>query len=197
MRKGEATKARVIREAATVFNQKGFAATSLQDLLDATGLQKGGLYRHFESKEALAQEAYAYAWFMAKAARSGDVDAALPAVDQLFAYLDGFARPQEALPAGGCPFLNAAIEFSDADGESPLRVFAENALSDWSNRLQMVITTGIARREIKADCDPEALALLIIGTLEGALIISRLQRRTQPLIAAAEMLKTLLNQYRI
>jgi 3-oxoacyl-[acyl-carrier protein] reductase len=43
-------------------NRQGFAGTSMSDLMHATGLQKGGLYRHFPSKEALAREAFDYTW---------------------------------------------------------------------------------------------------------------------------------------
>ena len=61
MSKGEQTRQRIIEEAATIFNQRGYEATSMQDVMDATGLEKGGLYRHFVSKEELAAEALRYA----------------------------------------------------------------------------------------------------------------------------------------
>ena len=51
-----------MRKAAPLFNQKGYAGTSLSDLMDATGLQKGGIYRHFSGKEELATEAFDYSW---------------------------------------------------------------------------------------------------------------------------------------
>ena len=58
MRKGERTRQEIIRKAAPVFNQKGYAGAALSDLMRATGLEKGGIYRHFSSKEALAAEAF-------------------------------------------------------------------------------------------------------------------------------------------
>jgi AcrR family transcriptional regulator len=61
MKKGERTRERIIAESAAVFNQRGFFGTTIDDLLQATGLQKGGLYRHFQSKEELALEAFDYA----------------------------------------------------------------------------------------------------------------------------------------
>ena len=51
MRKGEHTRQDIIRKAAPIFNQKGYDGAALSDLMRATGLEKGGIYRHFESKE--------------------------------------------------------------------------------------------------------------------------------------------------
>ena len=54
MRKGEQTRQEIIRKAAPIFNQKGYEGAALSDLMRATGLEKGGIYRHLESKEELA-----------------------------------------------------------------------------------------------------------------------------------------------
>ncbi len=62
MRKGEQTRHEIIRKAAPIFNQRGYEGAALSELMEATGLEKGGIYRHFESKEQLAGEAFDYAW---------------------------------------------------------------------------------------------------------------------------------------
>src|SRR5215469_8373534 len=54
VRKGEQTRKEIIRKAAPIFNQKGYDGAALSDLMRATGLEKGGIYRHFESKQELA-----------------------------------------------------------------------------------------------------------------------------------------------
>jgi len=56
VRKGEQTRREIIRKAAPIFNQKGYDGAALSDLMRATGLEKGGIYRHFESKQQLAGE---------------------------------------------------------------------------------------------------------------------------------------------
>ena len=76
MRKGAATRPRIIAQAAPVFNQRGFSGCSMQDLMDATGLEKGGIYRHFESKEELAAEAFDYAWTFATTQRRQNLEIA-------------------------------------------------------------------------------------------------------------------------
>ena len=59
--KGAATRQRIVELAAPVFNQRGYVGASMRDLVDATGLEKGGIYNHFGSKEQLALEAYDHA----------------------------------------------------------------------------------------------------------------------------------------
>jgi AcrR family transcriptional regulator len=61
MSKAQETKTRIIAQAATLFNQQGYTGTSVSDLMRATGLQKGGIYNHFHSKDELALEAFDFA----------------------------------------------------------------------------------------------------------------------------------------
>ncbi len=58
MKSSEITKSKVLQEAITLFNTKGYRATSLSDITNATGLTKGAIYRHFENKEQLEIEAF-------------------------------------------------------------------------------------------------------------------------------------------
>src|SRR5271168_901917 len=69
MTKGEQTRRKIVAAAAPIFNQHGYEGSSLADLMAATGLKKGGIYRHFSSKEKLAAEAFDYTWKEAWKAR--------------------------------------------------------------------------------------------------------------------------------
>jgi len=51
--KGEKTKSRVLKTARHLIHQKGFCGTSINDVIQATGVKKGNLYFHFPSKEEL------------------------------------------------------------------------------------------------------------------------------------------------
>ena len=53
MGKGNITKEFIIEKAAVIFNKNGFAGASMSELMKETGLQKGGIYNHFKSKEAI------------------------------------------------------------------------------------------------------------------------------------------------
>jgi len=56
MTKGEQTRRKIVEAAAPIFNKRGYEGSSLSDLMESTGLKKGGIYRHFSSKEELAAE---------------------------------------------------------------------------------------------------------------------------------------------
>ena len=56
MTKGQQTRRKIIEAAAPIFNKRGYEGSSLNDLMAATGLKKGGIYRHFSSKEELLVE---------------------------------------------------------------------------------------------------------------------------------------------
>ena len=50
MKKSEKTRKLIVEKSASLFNQKGFAGTSIKDIMDATGLTKGGIYGNFKKE---------------------------------------------------------------------------------------------------------------------------------------------------
>ena len=179
MTKGQETKQEIVRKAAPLFNQKGYAGTSLSDLMDATGLQKGGIYRHFSGKEELATEAFDYSWQKAVTGRLEGVENLADSVDRLKKMVDNFIDMRAGLVPGGCPLMNTAIEADD--GNTVLRNRARKALQGWITRLSRIAVDGIHKHEIDTRIKPRKLSEWIIGSLEGALLISRLQKDSEPL----------------
>ena len=175
MRKGERTKQEIIRKSAPIFNEKGYDGAALSDLMRATGLEKGGIYRHFDSKEQLAAEAFDYAWKVALDTRFEGTQEISNTVDRLKRIVWNFRDQRSGLVPGGCPLLNTAID-SD-DGNTKLRAKALAALRSWLKRLQSVIEEGKRRGEILRGVDSSELGTLIISTLEGSLMVSRLRRK--------------------
>ena len=175
MRKGERTKQEIIRKAAPIFNEKGYDGAALSDLMRATGLEKGGIYRHFDSKEQLAAEAFDYAWKVALDTRFEGTQEISNTVDRLKRIVWNFRDQRSGLVPGGCPLLNTAIDADD--GNIKLRAKALAALRSWLKRLQSVIEEGKRRGEILRGVDSSELGTLIISTLEGSLMVSRLQRK--------------------
>jgi TetR/AcrR family transcriptional regulator, transcriptional repressor for nem operon len=173
MTKGEDTRREIVEKSAPLFNQKGFEGTSLSDLMRVTGLQKGGIYRHFSSKEELASEAFDYAWQKAVSRRLEGVEDAADAIERLKKMVDNFVDIRTGLVPGGCPLMNTAVEADD--GNPVLRARARGALQGWMARLAKVAADGVANGEIDSRVDTKALGQLIISTLEGALLISRLE----------------------
>jgi TetR/AcrR family transcriptional repressor of nem operon len=178
VRKGDQTRQEIIRKAAPLFNQKGYEGMALSDLMQATGLEKGGIYRHFDTKQQLAAEAFDYAWNLALDTRFEGTQTISNTVDRLKQIVRNFWDHRAGLVPGGCPLLNTAID-SD-DGNPRLREKARRALGSWLDRLESIIEQGQRRGEIRSDIDSSEVATLIVGTLEGSLMVSRLQRKDDP-----------------
>ena len=190
MPKGQKTRERIVAQAASLFNQHGFEGSSMSELMEATGLEKGGIYRHFSSKEELAAEAFDYGWKATLNTRMRDLDRVPNSIDKLKQFVANFVdRPRPPVP-GGCPLLNTAIDADD--GNPVLRDRALKGLHDWRDRLRSIISTGISRREIRRGVDSKKLATLIISSLEGALMIARLERDREALVAARSHLESYL-----
>ena len=189
MRKGEATRQRIIAEAAPIFNQRGFDGCSMQDLMTATGLEKGGLYRHFANKEDLAAEAFRYALAQNVKIRTEHLDEIPNSIDKLKRAVHLFVELPSAIP-GGCPLMNTAIDADD--GTPALRDLARKGIQDWRARLIHILETGIKAGEIRRSTDPRRIANTLIATLEGALMISRLENNRSALRDAQTTLETLL-----
>src|SRR5215467_8008493 len=117
MRKGQQTRQEIIKNAALIFNQRGYEGAALSDLMKATGLEKGGIYRHFESKLQLAAEAFDYAWNLAIETRFEGIDKIPNSVDRLKQIVSNFSDRRTGLVPGGCPLLNTA---TDSDDSNPL-----------------------------------------------------------------------------
>ena len=193
MRSGELTRENIIRQAAALFNQQGFAGASMSDIMQATGLQKGGIYRHFESKEALALEAFDYAIAQMGGRFGATLAGRENAIDRLNGVIDVFARLHDDPPVpGGCPMLNTAIETDD--GNPALRARARTAMDGLRTLIRQTIRKGIPRNEVRADVDGDELATLMISTLEGGVALSRLYDDGVHLRRAADAMRRYLDE---
>jgi AcrR family transcriptional regulator len=171
--KGADTRERIVSRAAEVFSERGFFGASMTDLLEATGLKKGGLYNHFASKEQLALESFDYAVELIERRYVTALDGVTGAVDRLLAVA-GVIRSLVDSPAlsGGCPVLNTAIE---ADDTMPaLRGRACDAMTRWQKLIGATVKAGVASGELRAGTDPYAVATVMTATLEGAVFLSKL-----------------------
>jgi TetR/AcrR family transcriptional repressor of nem operon len=193
MRKGEQTRREIIRKAAPIFNQRGYDGAALSDLMRVTGLEKGGIYRHFSSKQQLAAEAFDYAWKLAIDARFEGTQDIANTVDRLKLFVRNFRDRRAGLVPGGCPLLNTAID-SD-DGHPQLRRKARRALDYWLDQLQSVVKEGKRKGEVHSAIGSGDLAVLIVSTLEGGLMVTRLQRRDDALDFACRHLEEYLETH--
>ncbi len=193
MKKGEQTRLRIVKEAAALLNQRGYEGLAYSELMAATGLEKGGIYRHFPGKQELAEAAFTYAWETVVESRQQNLEAISDSVEWLKAFVSNFVHIRGGI-AGGCPLLNAAIDTDD--GNPALRKHAERALHGWLNALTRVVRRGQRQGEIGPGVDASRTARLLVATLEGALMISRLEGRPAALLDAELHLHEVCNNLR-
>lgn len=179
--KGQKTRERIVAQAANLFNQRGFEGSSISDLMAATGLEKGGIYRHFSTKEELAAEAFDYAWKSAFETRMQDLEQVPNSIEKLKRFIGNFIERRSAV-RGGCPVLNTAVEADD--GNPILRERVRAAWRQWRDVVAEIVAAGLKRKEIRPDIDAKEVATLIISSLEGALMIARLERNREALLTA-------------
>ena len=173
MGKGKVTRDMILGKAAALFNSRGYFGASMSDLMNATGLEKGGIYNHFSSKDQLALEAFDFA-FQTSAAEFGRfLSKEEKPVGKLLAFVDAFESVAANPPVpGGCPLLNSAVESDDGHPEMKLRV--QTAMDKLLGTVEKLIAEGISEGDIKPDANPQLLARTFIAALEGAIMLTKL-----------------------
>ena len=169
MSKGTQTRERIVAMAAPLFNQKGFDGCSMQDIVAATGLEKGSLYGHFRNKEELSLAAFDLAWGATVRDRLEGMQAVPGVIDKLLLHVHNFATHSSY--TGGCPLMNTITD-SD-DGNLALRQKAFEALSGWRVYLEGEVAEGQRRGELKPDLDPKGIVAVFLSLLEGAMALER------------------------
>ncbi len=187
MTKSEKTRQFIIEKSAAIFNQKGYSGTSMSDIMEATGLSKGGIYGNFKRegldkngvKDEIAIAAFEHAVqqvYDAIKERTAIIEHTL---DKLKAVIY-FYRERVLNPPveGGCPIQNSAVESDDT--LPALREKVQAAIAEWERRIIRTLEKGIEKGEVRPDVDKAEFATLFIGTLEGGILLSRVQHSVKP-----------------
>ncbi|MFP5112556.1 TetR/AcrR family transcriptional regulator [Bacillaceae bacterium C204] len=173
MNKGERTKNYIIEQSSSLFNKNGYKSTSISEIMMATGLKKGGIYNHFENKDALAKASFSHSINVLKdkyieAVRSKDTSS-----EQFDAFISVFSSLiDNNLVVGGCPIMNAAIEADDSKVD-----FEDSIKEGFTGLIKLIkgiIQNGKNQNEINKEVDTEQMAVIILSSIEGALALSRL-----------------------
>jgi len=171
MSKGEETRNRIIEQAAPLFNKFGLSGVSIKDIMAATDLQKGGIYRHFDSKEEIAIAAFDHNYRTLTIHLTEGLSDMPDARTRLLTFLGNFTQVPTLLD-GGCALLNTAIEHDD--GNPILRERARAALREWRKTLHQILQKGMQTGVFRPALDIESIATLYIAALEGSVMMSRL-----------------------
>lgn len=173
MRKAEKTRNYIIEQSADLFNKKGYAATSLADITDVTGLTKGSIYGNFKSKEDVAIAAFEYnASLLHHAVLQATRGNYKTQRERLIALTDIYRNNWPVFfKRGGCPLLNAA---TDADDTFPsLKKSVNVAFDKWADEIAKVISIGKEKGEFKKDINPTDYAFLFIMLIEGGILLAK------------------------
>jgi TetR/AcrR family transcriptional repressor of nem operon len=167
--KADRTKQFIIEKTAPIFNSKGYAGTSMNDIMNATGLTKGSIYGNFENKDEVALEAFDYN-FGAIVSYIRQKTAVRPKIiDKILVYPETYRNFLKlSFLEAGCPVLNTSTE---ADDTHPLlRKRAVNALKLWKSSIEKYIEIGIETKEIKASTNASEFSAILMSLIEGAVM---------------------------
>jgi AcrR family transcriptional regulator len=174
------TQERILYSSAELFRRQGYAGTGLKQILRDADVQHGSLYHSFPGgKEALGEEVLRFGgrYFLAIYEWVSEEAPDLPtAVADFFAGAS--ATLTETDYADACPIATVAGEV--ASTHDRLRGAAADAFESWLE--------AIARDAERDGADPptaRALALALLAVLEGAFLLSRTLRSTEPMEAGA------------
>jgi len=177
--KGDQTKSKIITEATKLVQKKGFEATSMSDVVEATGMQKGCLYFHFTGKDdllaAILEKAKTDFFQLVDAGLSGKTPG-----ERLENFFTGVLDYQKSMGfSGGCIFGNIALEMSDKDKR--VSAFIKDLFDEWTAKIHVVVKAAQKTKQVTADIPADVLARHIIMALEGGIMLSRLEKREKPL----------------
>lgn len=191
--KAERTRQFIIEKTAPIFNSKGYAGTSLTDIIDATGLTKGAIYGNFANKDEVALAAFEYNFgnitnYIAIRIRERE-----SAIDKLLVYPETH-RQILKLPflKGGCPVLNTSV---DADDTHPmLKEKAIAALSLWRSSVERIINKGIQTKEIKKNTNATEFAAILVSLTEGAVMQAKVSGKPTELNISMDFLEKMIRE---
>jgi len=177
-------RSRVLDAAARLFRERGYHATGMRDVMQATGISSGALHHHFPTKESLALAVITDR--VAPVVRASWIDPIRTAssvgkgVGQVFA--DIVRGIEERGSVAGCPLNNLAMELSFSNPQ--FRLALESIFREWESVLAERIgeTRGGARLD---RAKRSAAAAFVIATYSGAMNLAKTTQSSSPLRVAA------------
>jgi TetR/AcrR family transcriptional regulator, transcriptional repressor for nem operon len=185
MAKARSTRERLLDSARYLFWERGFAGTSMADLLAHAEVNSGSFYHFFESKEDLLREVLR--GYLA-ALRPVVVDPAFAAtegpLERIFAILAGYReRIIQTHSRYGCPLGRLALEI-DPENRPAHRLIAEN-FQGWIE----AVRECLENMRLPRKTDTEALATYVLAVMEGGVMLSRSYGSVEPFDRAVAQLR--------
>jgi TetR/AcrR family transcriptional repressor of nem operon len=181
------TRERLISSARFLFWERGFAGTSMSDLLAHAEVNSGSFYHFFESKEALLREVLKV---YLQALRPAVIDPAYASttdpVERIFAILAGYReRVIQTECTYGCPLGRLALEI-DPENRPAHALIAEN-FAGWIEAVRECVEQF--HEQLSGGTDPKALATFVLTVMEGGVMLSRSYGSVEPFDLAVAQLR--------
>ncbi len=180
-RSGAETRREIVENALQLFSVKGYHHTSINDLLDATGLTKGGLYGHFGSKEEIWAAAYERAVEIWRSIVFRDTREIANPLLRIQRVIEQDLRDYVGgrVFAGGCFFLNHLVELS---GQSPaMAAQILRGFDGFAGLLARWLAEAQQKRMLVTEVDPREIADFIVVSLNGAAALFTARQEPGPL----------------
>ncbi len=169
--KSEKTTKFIIETVAPIFNQKGYAATSMTDITNATGLTKGAIYGNFKNKEDIAIASFnKNVNDLLKQIASHQEKSKSP-LQKLYLITDfyrNYYRYSQEL--GGCPILNIGVDANNQD--TSLLEQVRFVINKTQNNIAKIVNWGKDIGEIKQDVNATLFAKQLYSHIQGAIFMT-------------------------
>jgi len=185
--KGERTRARIVEKAAVLIHERGVAGTTLDDVKAAAEVSGSQLYHYFPDKNDLVQAVIDY---QAATTVSNQRHADLSSVEGVQAWRDMVIRAAERVQAkGGCPLGSLGGQLAESDPEARSLIAA--GFERWTTEISEGLRSLQAAEQLPPSLDPDDLAVTLLATLQGGLLLAQVQRSTRPFETAVDTLLAL------
>ena len=185
--KGERTRARIVEEAAVLIHERGVAGTTLDDVKAAAEVSGSQLYHYFPDKNDLVQAVIDY---QADATVSNQRHADLGSAEGVQAWRDMVIYAAERVQAkGGCPLGSLGGQLAESDPEARSLIAA--GFERWTTEISEGLRSLQASGQLPPGLDPDDLAVTLLATLQGGLLLAQVQRSTRPFETAVDTLLAL------
>jgi len=166
---GPATRQRLVESARYLFWERGFAGTSMADLLAHAKVNSGSFYHFFDSKEALLREVLeSYLVALQPMIVEPAYEATPKPIERIFAILEGYRERILMTNAQyGCPLGRLALEI-DPENRPAHKLIADN-FRGWIDAVRDCLQAA----KLPAGTDIDALATYVLATMEGGVMLSR------------------------
>jgi len=187
MGKAERTYQHIVETAAPIFNKKGIAGTSIDDVLAAAKVAKGCLYGHFDSKEQLSYAVIDYNISLLGTKLGLVINKQKSAKLKLLAFINFFKSPMQSPIAGGCPVMNFGMEGDDTNAVVTSK--SRTAIEKGINLLQSIVEEGIKAGEFDPAWDAKIFAIKTYTLIEGGTMVGRILGSNSQMKVIIKLLK--------